>query len=143
MCAALACSPWLPAIQLSVSLSKDPMQAFCVEDSNLPVASDFEQGITRLCDTVPYESRTEAATIHAVSKAYYPSLFASNVSAYSSNLSVGSSNALFPVAAYSSNTVVWTSNTLKSVALQAEARLAAGTAAGVTATSATAAAVEA
>jgi hypothetical protein len=68
------------------------MQAFYVEDSKLPVASTSEAGITRLSDTVPSDSLTEAATIQAVSKAFYLAVFASNVAAFSSNIAVYSSN---------------------------------------------------
>jgi hypothetical protein len=78
------------------------MEYFYLEDSNLPVASTSTVGITRLSDTVPSDSLTEAATIHAVSKAFYPATFASNV------------------AAFSSNTVVWSSNTVNAVAIQAD-----------------------
>ena len=90
------------------------MQHFYVEDSNLPVASTSESGITRLSDKVPSDSLTEAATIHDASKLFLPAVFASNLAVSSSNFV---STAVYPVAAFNSNKVqdvavqaTWTSN---------------------------------
>ena len=61
----------------------------------------------------------------------------------SSNLSVNSSNALFPLAAYSSNLVDTTIIKADAAQSTADAGVAAGTAAGVTVAGATTASIEA
>ena len=113
------------------------MQAFYVEDSNLPVASTSELGITRLSDAAPSDSLTEAATIHAVSKTFYSAVFASNLAVLSSNLvstvvyreavhatqlGESTSNNVYPKLTYTSNLATVSSDALYPLAKQALTR---------------------